>query len=55
MSPNSANGDVRRRGGHEPLRVMSPKTLTIQRRPVGLGDCRSDLVAPGDVGVLEVD
>ena len=35
MSPNNANGDVRRPGGHEPLRVMSPKMLTIQRRPLG--------------------
>ena len=33
MSPNSANGDVDRWGGQEPVRVMSPKMLTIQRRP----------------------
>ena len=34
MSPNNANGDIRERGGHEPLRVMSPKMLMIQRRPL---------------------
>ena len=27
-----------RRGGQEPVRVMSPKTLTIQRRPLDRGD-----------------
>ena len=34
MSPNTANGHIVRRGDHEPVRLMSPNTLTIEPRPL---------------------
>ena len=42
MSPNNANGDIRERGGHEPLRVMSPKMLMILPRPLDSPTARSE-------------